>query len=144
MDGTIIDYVKYRDGHSRLGNQAISGQLIAIPSNLTFRSSDGIGLFSVPWENLENAYQGVLRKTGLANAGSLLLGAIPVLDLFASSYYVGFWLVYWDNEIQREQQVFFDVGFGSERRGDQAVRKIFQCRDHYFRQKRNMSSPQQR
>ena len=142
MDGTVIGKVKYRDGHSDLGLQAISGQIIALPSNLTFQNSEGVGLISVPWENFSNAHQGVLHKEGLAGAGAMLMKSIPGLDIFASSYYVGLWLAYWDNDIRRNQDVFFDTVF--EPTAEKMVRRIIQCRDQYYRQTKNASSPQRR
>jgi hypothetical protein len=142
MDGKVIANVKYREGHSNLGKQALRVQLTWFPSNLTVTSLEGRALFSIPWENFENAYPGLRMKSGLDSVGAILLGAIPVLDLFANNFYDGFWLVYWDNDIQREQQVFFDAG--SERKAEQVVSNIFICRDHYFRQTRKASGPQRR
>lgn len=144
MDGTVIDYVKYRDGHADLGKQSLRVQIIAFPSNLTVNGLDGKAIFSVPWENFEHAYTGVVYKEGLDLWGAALFRTIPGLDLLkgSSAFIDGFWLRYWDNDIQREQQIFFDTG--SERKADQVVRKIVQCRDQYYRQKKNISGPQRR
>lgn len=142
MDGTVIDYVKYRDGHANLGKQSLRVQIVAFPSNLTVKGLDGKALFSVPWGNFENAHSAPVSKEGLASVGAVVLGSIPILEFFASSFIQGFWLRYWDNDIQRQQDIFFETG--SERKADQVVRKIFQYRDQYHRQTRNVSGPQRR
>src|ERR1051326_3489862 len=105
MDGTVIDYATYKQGHSDLGKRSLRVEIVAFPTNLTVRIP-GKALFSVPWENFVSASRGVIWKEGLDIVGALMLRSIPVLDLLggASSFHDGFWLYYWDNDIDRRQE----------------------------------------
>jgi hypothetical protein len=144
MDGTVIDNVKYKDGHSDIGKTSLLVQLIAFPTNLTVKVLGGKPLFSVPWENFGSADTSVVYKEGLDFWLATLFRTIPGLDLTSgsSAFTHGVRLRYWDNDIERGQEIFFDTG--SESKADRVVRKILQYRDQYFRQKKNISAPQHR
>src|SRR5687767_9301071 len=113
MEGVRIDSVKYRAEYSDLGESSAVVELIALPTNLTVkRSEDGQALFSVPWSNFQSAQEGSVWKDGLALTGTAFLQSIPLLNLtkFASAFYDGLTIYFWDESIGRNLKVFFDTG----------------------------------
>lgn len=145
MGGTHIEYVKYIDGYSDLGEQTIQVRIIAYPSNLSiFNRQDNTPLFSIPWGNFSNVQEDFLQKTGLASGGAFLLRSIPVIGVLKSAdpYYVGFRIDFWDEEIQRRQEVFFSTG--TEPKAKRVVREIMHHRDNYFRIMKRSSDPTRR
>lgn len=141
MDGESIALVRYMEGHSDLGEQTLRVELTGHPSNLTVRRMSGSALFSIPWGNFGGAQEGSVYKNGLAIAGALAMRSIPLLNLTnaASSFYDGVWVSYWDEEIERNQRVFFEAG--SERKARRIVLKIYQYRDQYHRTLGKASKP---
>lgn len=142
MSENIIDYVKYIEGHSDLGEQTIDVVLFALPSNLTVAYMDGKKpLFSVPWSNLSNIQTGYVEKRGLAGVGAFALRAIPGLNLLRAgdAHYDGIWVVFWDEDVQRSQSVYFAAR--SDRHARQVIQKILQYRDQYFRTVGKKSGP---
>ena len=145
MAGTVVGRVIYRDGHSNYGEQAISVILIAYTTNLTVLDlSTQTPLFSIPWENISKIRNSVLRKKGLEDLGARILAGIPGLDMMraASILYKGIQLTYWDDEIQRDLNIFFDTS--SDRKADRYREELFRWRDEYFRTIGRGSRPDRR
>ncbi len=145
MGGILIDTAKYMDGHSDYGERTINVRLIAFPTNITVvYATDNIPMFSVPWGSFNYVNEGFMEKRGAASVGSLLASTIPVLDMTkaASPYHAGIYLSFSDEEIQRNQKVFFSTG--TERKARKVTREIMHHRDNYFRVMRKSSGPTQR
>jgi hypothetical protein len=145
MDGTIIDYVKYIEGYSRLGEQTIQVVLYALPTNLTVAHyPENKPLFSIPWDNLSNMQMGYVEKRGLESAGAFLFRTIPVVGSLRAfdSHYDGIWVTFWDADIERNQSVYFATR--SDRHASQLIQRILTYRDSYYRQAKKVSSPQRR
>lgn len=144
MEGVQIDIVKYRAEYSDLGESSAEVELIALPTNLTVKRSDGQALFSVPWSNFQSAQEGSVWKDGLALTVTAIFQSIPLLNLTkaASRFYDGLNIYFWDENIGRNVKVFFDTG--SERTAQRIVRAIYQYRDQYHRQVHDESGPKKR
>ena len=109
MNSSIIGNMKYIDGHSDLGLRKIPVTLVAYPSNITvFHEEDNSPLFSIPWENIDNVWEGTIEKRGWDYTASYFTALIPFVDNtnLAERFFIGFWIKYWDEEIRRNQQVF--------------------------------------
>lgn len=145
MQGTTIALVRYIEGHSILGNQTISVSLIGFATNLTvYRSGGNTPLFSIPWGNFQSVSYGVTYKRGLASVRSTLMSILPVLELTnaSSAFHDGFTIDFWEEEIERNQHVFFAAA--SERKARNIVQEIYRHRDNYQRQSRAASRPERR
>ena len=144
MSGGFIGFAKYRDGHASIGPTVIRSRLVAYPTNLSVEDDAGKPLFSIPWGNFVDAHPSILTKEGVASGASTLFSTIPILNLTNAStpYFIGFRIDYWDEEIQREQDVFFECG--SDRKADDMVRKLFAYRDTFYRTLGNQGRPKTR
>ena len=140
MEGTVIDTVKYMDGHWQLQNKSWVVKLIAYPSNLAVvRVIDNTPLFSIPWQIMDNVFDSVVSKEGLASFVSYAINQIfPV----TSQFYDVIFIEFFDEEIQREQRVTFATG--SSRKAENLARKIMSMRDNYFRLLKQSSGPARR
>jgi hypothetical protein len=145
MSGIEIGQFKYIDGHSSLGLQTIPVTLVAYPTNLTFYHRENESpLFSILWENFNGVSEGRTDKRGWAFTGSNIFKLIPIVDStnHADPYYIGLWIKYWDEEIRRDQQVFFSTF--SEENAEELSREIMFYRDSYFRSIGHHGKPQER
>src|SRR5215208_4325707 len=125
MDGTIIDLVKYIKGYSRLGEQTIQVALSALPASMTAtKITEKEPLFSIPWGNLSEMQIGYVEKRGVEAGRAFLFRSIPVIGMFSAfdAQYDGFWVTFWDEEIQRSQNVYFATR--SDRHASDVIQKI--------------------
>jgi hypothetical protein len=145
MQGITIAHVRYMEGHSVLGDRTISVSLVAYATNLTiFQTGSNAPLLSIPWGNFQSTGYTVRYKRGVASVGSTIMSTLPILQLFnaASAFQTGFSLDFWEEEIQRNQSLFF--GTGSEGQARRISQEIMRHRDNYQRQARAASRPERR
>lgn len=145
MKSVLIASVRYLEGHSYLGERTINVNLVAYPSNLSiFDAADNQPLFSIPWANFSIAQTGYVEKRGLGSGGAFVLRIIPVLDLLgaADPFHDGIWVTFWDEEIQRTQNVFFATK--SKRNARELMQTMYQYRDNYHRTLGKGSRPQRK
>ncbi|MCB9112231.1 MAG: hypothetical protein H6634_13390 [Anaerolineales bacterium] len=145
MNSVFVASVRYLEGHSYLGERTINVNLVAYPSNLSiFDAGDNQPLFSIPWANFSSAQTGYAEKRGLGSGGAFVLRTIPGLDLLgaADPFHDGVRVIFWDEEIQRTQNVFFATR--SKRKARELMQVIYQYRDNYHRTLGKGSRPQQK
>lgn len=145
MSGKEFGKAKYIDGHSDLGFQKIPVSFVAYPAYMTiFNDSNGSALFSVLWENFKYVDIDRLKKDGLDYTKSFFYSIIPLIDNsnLAETDYIGLTVMFWDEDIRRNQKVFFYTF--SERKADDYKRTIIWYRDAYFREIGSNSRPEER
>lgn len=145
MTSTTLSLVRYITGHSDMGDTIVAVTLVGYPTHLTVNQIiDPKPVFSVPWANFQAAQDGIFTKEGMASLGAFILRALPITNILgaADPYYTGVWMVWWDEEIQRKQRVFFDTS--SERNARRLVQQIYQFRDSYQRTISAAAKPEQR
>lgn len=145
MAGRIFAEAKYFSGHPEIGNDRIRIHLEVHSSNLTLRRRDnGIALLSIPWANIRNISPGVGDK----NIAEDFLGSILRMfeflpwNRYSDLYIEGLWLSYWDEEVQRAQEIF--IGANTDRHRDKMINAIWGYRDQFYRGVNKQSGPQRR
>jgi hypothetical protein len=135
MNGERITDVTYLQGHSSLGVQRIKMTLWATTTSLSFVKKDNQQpLFSIPWTNLRKLQDGHVLREGWRNLAYFLdfthtLGPTEI----------GFWIVFWDESVQRDQKVF--VVTGDHSRSDKIINALWAYRDDFVRYMETQSHP---
>ena len=145
MSGKVFAEAKYFYGHPELGRRRIKIQLSAYPTNLTLTDkSSRLPLLSIPWPNILKVDSVRESKKGLEDLAGFILREIPFfpLDGPASYNHNGFVIVYWDEDVQRNQEIF--IVASREKIRDRMMNAIWKYRDNFFRTVGGGSRPDRR
>lgn len=144
--GKTFAHVTYVVGDTRLGSERTKVAFEAQPLCLHIRRRhDDSSLLAIPWANIRDIEGTWVERSYIGKAIADVFRAIPLLDLTQASSKAeyGLTLIYWDDEIQREQTPTFAIG-GDPRRYETLRYAIFLFRDQFVGSLGTNSRPERR
>lgn len=126
-------HVAYITGDTKLGERRLNIGLEAHPSYLIVRArSDGQALLAIPWPNIRGLEANLTERSYAGKALSDALRFIPLLQLTRASSDVEYamTIIYWDEEVLRDQFPTFAIGT-DVKRFNRLQHAILQYRDRY-------------
>jgi hypothetical protein len=145
MTGRAFARAKYFEGIPEIGKRRISIKLVADTASLTLlRQDNNRPLLSIPWPNIRDIKRTVADKNWIEREIALWVGMLPFMEKTGPGGYsfYGFWISFWDEEVQRDQKAL--IGVPTERRRDELINTLWRYRDQFHREIGGRSGPQRR
>lgn len=126
-------YAAYVAGDTKVGERRVNVSLEAHPAYLLVRTrSNNQALLAIPWSNIRGLEANPVEKSYAGKAVSDLFRFVPLLQLTRASSDIeyGLTIIYWDEEVLRDQFPTFAIG-DDVKRFNRLQHAILQYRDHF-------------